>query len=151
MTFRRTCSRAAGCCTARSSWARGSRACIASTSTWGSSSAGGSWQIHALVDRIEATVPHSAPLIIAGDFNDWRSKGDRTLTDALNLVEVFEEVTGRPARTFPSLLPVFRLDRIYARGLKVVDAKVHYVTAGVRMSDHAALAATFELVPKRKR
>ncbi len=107
-------------------------------------------QIHALVDRIKATVPHSAPLIIAGDFNDWRSKGDRTLTDALNLVEVFEEVTGRPARTYPSLLPVFRLDRIYARGLKVVDAKVHYVTAGVRMSDHAALAATFELAPKRK-
>ena len=108
-------------------------------------------QIHALVDRIEATVPHSAPLIIAGDFNDWRSKGDRTLTDALSMVEVFETVTGRPARTYPSLLPVFRLDRIYARGLKVVDAKVHYVTAGVRMSDHAALAATFELVPKRKR
>ncbi|HSQ81170.1 MAG TPA: endonuclease/exonuclease/phosphatase family protein [Casimicrobiaceae bacterium] len=108
------------------------------------------FQIRALVERIEATVPHSAPLIIAGDFNDWRSKGDRTLTDALHLTEVFEEVTGRPARTFPALLPVFRLDRIYARGLKVIDAKVHYVTAGARMSDHAALAATFELADPRK-
>lgn len=107
-------------------------------------------QIHALVNRIEATVPRSAPLIIAGDFNDWRSKGDRTLTDALNLVEVFEEFTGRPARTYPSLLPVFRLDRIYARGLDVVDAKIHYVTAGARMSDHAALAATFALAPNRR-
>ena len=76
------------------------------------------------------TVPDGAPLIIAGDFNDWRSKGDRALTEALGCVEVFEHVNGRPARTFPSLMPVFRLDRIYARGLKVVDARVHYATLG---------------------
>jgi endonuclease/exonuclease/phosphatase family metal-dependent hydrolase len=107
-------------------------------------------QIRALVDRIVSSVPRTAPLIIAGDFNDWRSKGDRALTDALNLVEVFEERTGRPARTYPPLLPMFRLDRIYARGLAVVDARVHYVKAGPRMSDHAALAATFELASKTR-
>jgi endonuclease/exonuclease/phosphatase family metal-dependent hydrolase len=43
------------------------------------------------------------------------------------------------------MLPVFRLDRIYARGLRVIDAHVHYATRGARMSDHAALAATFEV------
>jgi endonuclease/exonuclease/phosphatase family metal-dependent hydrolase len=113
---------------------------------------GRQWQIRTLVERIRSEVPDTAPLIIAGDFNDWRSKGDRTLTDALGCVEVFEHVTGRPARTFPSLLPVFRLDRIYARGLVVVDAHVHYATQGRRMSDHAALAATFEVAtPKRRR
>jgi len=63
---------------------------------------------------------------------------------------VFEEVRGRPARTFPSVLPVFRLDRIYARGLDVVDVRVHYAFPAGRMSDHAALAATFE-VPRRRR
>jgi endonuclease/exonuclease/phosphatase family metal-dependent hydrolase len=112
---------------------------------------GRQWQIRALVDRIRAEVPDGAPLIIAGDFNDWRSKGDRALTEALGCVEVFEHVTGRPARTFPSLMPMFRLDRIYARGLKVVDARVHYATHGARMSDHAALAATFEVIPARRR
>ena len=112
---------------------------------------GRQWQIRALVDRIRAEVPDGAPLIIAGDFNDWRSKGDRALTEALGCVEVFEYVTGRPARTFPSLMPVFRLDRIYARGLRVVDARVHYATPGARMSDHAALAATFEVIPARRR
>jgi len=112
---------------------------------------GRQWQIRALVDRIRAEVPDGAPLIIAGDFNDWRSKGARALTEALNCVEVFEHVNGRPARTFPSLMPVFRLDRIYARGLKVVDARVHYATLGKRMSDHAALAATFEVIPGRRR
>jgi endonuclease/exonuclease/phosphatase family metal-dependent hydrolase len=98
-----------------------------------------------LIDRIDVAVPHGAPLIIAGDFNDWRSKCDRALIDALGLVEVFGEVRGRPARTFPSVLPVFRLDRIYARGLRVLDAHVHYATRGARMSEHAALAATFEV------
>ena len=108
---------------------------------------GRQWQIQALIDRIEDAVPRTSPLIIAGDFNDWRNKGDRSLTNALDLVEVFESVRGKSARTFPSLLPMFRLDRIYARGLTIVDAHVHYATRGARMSDHAALAATFEVSP----
>src|SRR4029450_12514583 len=62
---------------------------------------GRQWQIRALVDRINETVPRDAPMVIAGDFNDWRRKGDRTLTDLLGVYEVFEEVKGRPARTFP--------------------------------------------------
>ena len=104
------------------------------------------WQIHALTERIRESVPADAPLVIAGDFNDWRSKADRTLQDQLGVVEVFVAARGRPARTFPSVLPMFRLDRIYARGLKVVAADVHYAYPVARMSDHAALAATFELV-----
>jgi endonuclease/exonuclease/phosphatase family metal-dependent hydrolase len=42
-------------------------------------------------------------------------------------------------------MPMFRLDRIYARGLNVLDARVHYAFPGNRLSDHAALAATLEL------
>jgi endonuclease/exonuclease/phosphatase family metal-dependent hydrolase len=105
---------------------------------------GREWQVRALCERIRATVPDGAPLIIAGDFNDWRHRANRTLVDQLGVVEVFEAVKGRPARTFPSVLPVFRLDRIYARGLSVVEAHVHCVFPAARISDHAALAATFE-------
>ncbi len=110
---------------------------------------GRQWQLGALVERIRALVPRSAPLIIAGDFNDWRRKANRILCETLGVREVFEEVKGRPARTFPSVLPMFRLDRIYARGLTVHDARVHYAYPGSRMSDHAALAATFELSAHR--
>ena len=42
-------------------------------------------------------------------------------------------------------MPVFRLDRIYARGLRVIGTDVHYAYPLARLSDHAALAATFEL------
>jgi endonuclease/exonuclease/phosphatase family metal-dependent hydrolase len=45
---------------------------------------------------------------------------------------------------------VFRLDRIYARGLRVVEAHVHCAFPADKISDHAALAATFELGPKRR-
>ncbi len=111
---------------------------------------GRTWQIHTLVERIRATVPRDAPLIIAGDFNDWRHKANRALIEDLGVVEVFEQVKGRPARTFPAMMPVFRLDRIYARGLGVVDARVHYAYPGNRMSDHAALAATFEISARQR-
>ena len=102
------------------------------------------WQLHTLCERIRATVPDNARLIIAGDFNDWRHKGNRILVDELGVVEVFATVRGRPARTFPSVMPVFRLDRIYARGLSILDARVHYAFPSGRISDHAALAATFD-------
>jgi endonuclease/exonuclease/phosphatase family metal-dependent hydrolase len=103
------------------------------------------WQVRALTERIRESVPANAPLIIAGDFNDWRRKADRTLQDDLGVVEVFEAARGRPARTFPAVMPMFRLDRIYARGLSVVAADVHYAYPLARLSDHAALAATFEI------
>ncbi len=101
-------------------------------------------QIREICERIRMMVPKDEPLVIAGDFNDWRRKADRELVDILGVQEVFEAVRGRPARTFPSVLPVFRLDRIYARGLRIADARVHYTFPSARMSDHAALAASFD-------
>ena len=85
-----------------------------------------------------------------GDFTTGGHKANRALTEDLGVFEVFQEVRGRSARTFPSVLPVFRLDRIYARGLDVADVRVHYAFPGKRLSDHAALGATFELSAKRR-
>ena len=107
---------------------------------------GRQWQIRALCERIRETVPKDAALIIAGDFNDWRHKANRALVEQLDVKEVFESDRGRTARTFPSVLPMFRLDRIYARGLTVVDTRVHYAFPWGRLSDHAALGATFETI-----
>jgi endonuclease/exonuclease/phosphatase family metal-dependent hydrolase len=111
---------------------------------------GRKWQVHALCERIRATVPKDAPLVVAGDFNDWRHKANRTLVNELGVVEVFQAVRGRPARTFPSVLPLFRLDRIYARGLTILDAGVHCAFPAARLSDHAALAATFDTAKRQR-
>lgn len=109
---------------------------------------GRQWQIRALCERIRETVPKEAPLIIAGDFNDWRHKAHRALVEQLEVEEVFETFLGRSARTFPSVLPMFRLDRIYARRLTIVDAQVHYAFPWGRASDHAALGATLDTLKR---
>lgn len=46
-------------------------------------------QTQALVQRIKDLVPEHAPLIIAGDFNDWTNKLAPLFVDQLNLYEVF--------------------------------------------------------------
>ncbi len=102
-------------------------------------------QLDALAARIEAMVPHDAPLIIAGDFNDWRNRAHDLLAERLGLVEVFgageSNVACRPARSFPSALPFLRLDRIYVRGFAVEATEVHFGMPWSRISDHAALSA----------
>lgn len=99
-------------------------------------------QLIALERRIEKMVPAGAPLVIAGDFNDWRRRAGKILCDRLLLNEVFESLGGRPAASYPAKMPVFRLDRIYVRGFVVKHAEVHCGRLWSRMSDHAALAAT---------
>lgn len=98
-------------------------------------------QIHQLSERIRRMVPDAAPLIIAGDFNDWRQRTGQYLAEELGLKEVFETAHGRPARSFPAALPLFTLDRIYVRGFEVASAQVLHGHRWRRLSDHAALTA----------
>lgn len=97
-------------------------------------------QLAAVRNRIAALVPKHAPLIIAGDFNDWRLKAGQFLHDE-HLREVFEHTAGRPAKSFPSLLPLFRLDRIYTRGFHVQHTEIHQGKTASKISDHVALSA----------
>ena len=99
-------------------------------------------QLEKLRQRIERLVPPEAPLIVAGDFNDWRLRATYELAHPLNLHEVFELMRGRLARTFPAMLPMMSLDRIYVRGFQVDAAHVHHGRAWARVSDHAALTAS---------
>jgi endonuclease/exonuclease/phosphatase family metal-dependent hydrolase len=98
-------------------------------------------QIAALCDRIERLVPPYVPLVIAGDFNDWTLRVSRILRRRLNVREVFELTRGMPARSFPSHLPILRLDRIYVRGFEVRSAHMLHGHHWARLSDHAPLAA----------
>jgi endonuclease/exonuclease/phosphatase family metal-dependent hydrolase len=101
-------------------------------------------QMAALAGRMEQLAPGDAPLIIAGDFNDWRNHADDLLARRLGLREAFDNGRGRPARSFPSTVPVLRLDRIYVRGFRVLAARVHCGLPWSRISDHAALTADLE-------
>jgi endonuclease/exonuclease/phosphatase family metal-dependent hydrolase len=108
-------------------------------------SRGQSRQMQELVERVQRVVPSDAPLIIAGDFNDWRNQASRLLAQELNLHEAFEIKTGKLARSYPCGLPLLRMDRIYVRGLNVQQAEVHAHYPWNKISDHAALSSTLVL------
>ncbi len=98
-------------------------------------------QMTALASYLDSIAPDGTPLIIAGDFNDWRNRADDVLAQRLGLTEVFCGAAGRPVRSFPSGLPLFRLDRIYVRGFGIERAEVHFGAPWSKISDHAALSA----------
>jgi endonuclease/exonuclease/phosphatase family metal-dependent hydrolase len=98
------------------------------------------------VDRLLEVVheiPDGAPLVIAGDFNDWRERAHRRLVLS-GLEEVHAAAVGRPARTFPARAPWLRLDRIYVRNVRHRPAKIS-ARDWRMLSDHLPLAA--ELAP----
>jgi endonuclease/exonuclease/phosphatase family metal-dependent hydrolase len=102
-------------------------------------------QVGALIERLHREVPERAPLVVAGDFNDWRNRAGRRLAAALGLHEALADRWGRPARSFPSAFPVLRLDRIYVRGLEVERTETHHGHPWRRISDHAPLSAHLQL------
>ena len=98
-------------------------------------------QMMALADYLDRMADITAPLIIAGDFNDWNNRASHHLAQQLGLTEVFSGRNGAPCRSFPAALPMFRLDRIYVRGFKVHHTEVHHGYPWSAISDHAALSA----------
>ena len=122
-------------------------------------------QTQSLIAAVESTAPPNAPLLIAGDFNDWTNALSKSLRERLGVYEVFDRhlsarsfgdylrrLSGRglrksPARTFPSAMPVLQLDRIYVRGFEISHANVLHGASWARLSDHAPIVAELTLLP----
>lgn len=102
-------------------------------------------QVEHLCSRIDERMPGDEPVVIAGDFNDWRMKAHRQLYRCAGMREVFVASHGTAARTFPAGLPLLRLDRIYVRGARRMRPIQLVRRTWARLSDHAPLAAEIEL------
>ena len=102
-------------------------------------------QVQRLAAFIEDHVPHGAPLVVAGDFNDWRRRAHDVLWHEVGLREVFVSAYGEAAKTFPSIFPVLSLDRIYVRNASVHLPVVLPRRPWSHLSDHAPLAAEIHL------
>jgi endonuclease/exonuclease/phosphatase family metal-dependent hydrolase len=102
-------------------------------------------QVELLCGIVKNHVPADAPLLVAGDFNDWRGRIHTVLHDCAGLREVFVDAYGQAARTFPSRLPMLELDRIYVRNVRVVEPIRLPRQPWSRLSDHAPLAAEIGL------
>lgn len=96
-------------------------------------------QLGKLIEHIHTHIPAHEPLILAGDFNDWRREATHTLERELGLLEAFESLYGSPAKSFPARLPLLQLDRIYTRDFSIEAAEVLAEAPWVGLSDHAPL------------
>ncbi|WP_297808617.1 endonuclease/exonuclease/phosphatase family protein [uncultured Methylophaga sp.] len=102
-------------------------------------------QFVTLCERIDEHVPHDAPLIVAGDFNDWAGQAEKRLSQHLELKEAYRTLHNRYARTWPSWMPVLKMDRIYYRGMEPVLCERPPHSSWNRLSDHAPLVAHFDI------
>ncbi|MEK7866103.1 MAG: endonuclease/exonuclease/phosphatase family protein [Planctomycetota bacterium] len=97
-------------------------------------------QLAQLCELVQERIPADEPLVVAGDFNDWRRSASKAL-QACGLVEAHETVAGGPALTFPARFPLLTLDRIYVRGLHVEGVERPHGKEWHDLSDHAPLVA----------
>ena len=97
-------------------------------------------QVARLGDFIEREVPRDAPVVVAGDFNDWGARM-RGMMNEMGL----NDLVGMRSPTYPSRLPITQLDFVYARHLRPVSLHVPRGRIWSRMSDHLPLVAEFAL------
>jgi endonuclease/exonuclease/phosphatase family metal-dependent hydrolase len=89
---------------------------------------------------IAREIPSAAPLLVAGDFNDWGTGVEQALAPT-----GLRAFSGANQMTFPARLPLVQLDYVYARGLRPLAAHVPRGRIWWRMSDHLPLIAEFAL------
>lgn len=103
-------------------------------------------QARQLIQHIKESIPVSAPIILAGDFNDWNYKTHRLIVAELGLQEVHNTQHHRLAATFPSRIPLLAMDRIYTRGFKVTQATILKGHQWHSLTDHCPLNADLSLI-----
>jgi endonuclease/exonuclease/phosphatase family metal-dependent hydrolase len=97
-------------------------------------------QVEQLQRYINREIAADAPLLVAGDFNDWGSAVRNRLAQF-----GLRAFANAHAPTFPSRLPLVQLDYVYARGLQPTGVLVPRGRIWGRMSDHLPLIAEFDL------
>ena len=96
-------------------------------------------QVRALLDHPQLA---DGAAVLVGDMNAWRpTKASRQLDDAF---QARHHNADWPA-SYPSVRPVLALDRLYARGARVLSLDVHMTEAARRGSDHLPIVARLQL------
>lgn len=104
-------------------------------------------QLEEIINYVEKNTPSNSPLIIGGDFNDWRSHATEPMVERLGLQESFLHRYGEYAKTFPAWIPLLKLDRIYSRGFETCEAECLTHKTWKTLSDHIGLNVKLILDP----
>jgi endonuclease/exonuclease/phosphatase family metal-dependent hydrolase len=93
-------------------------------------------------------VPFSTPVLVAGDFNDWRSLLMPAFTNGMGFSCATERKRGpyRVIPTYPAFSPQGGLDRIYHRGpLRLSSVHTCRLQVARVASDHLPVLAEFQV------
>lgn len=104
------------------------------------------WQVRHLLEHPALEHLAELPLLVAGDFNDWRN----TLAHGPLHAHQFEAMAAPPSRfrSFPAWLPIVGLDKGFFRGAVRVDhVSVPNNVLTRQASDHLPLVIDFGLKP----
>lgn len=102
------------------------------------------FQSDKLIKLIHDNMDQDTPLLLCGDFNDWKGDTHKQITEHLHLEEAYFSIHDQLPRTFPAIRPLFALDRIYFRGMKVKECELLSGKPWKNLSDHCALYAEFQ-------
>jgi endonuclease/exonuclease/phosphatase family metal-dependent hydrolase len=102
-------------------------------------------QLRALKSYMDNSIDSSEPIILGGDFNDWQGGFGKVLETQLGMHEAYRQMHGKYARTFPSNRPMLCMDRIYYRGVELLEADCYKRRPWDELSDHLPLHARFSL------
>lgn len=100
-------------------------------------------QVKQLCDYIQREIPKDAPLIVAGDFNDWGTACEAALKSEHLHTFHSNPIAAKKLRTYPARLPLVQFDYVFARHLTATSVVVPTGQSWARMSDHLPLIADF--------
>jgi endonuclease/exonuclease/phosphatase family metal-dependent hydrolase len=103
------------------------------------------YQVDTLKNFIFEYLDPSDPVILAGDFNDWTGSFEAELCDSIKMKDAVKEKHGKNIRTFPSVFPLFNLDRIFYRRLNLLNSRVLSGSKFKGLSDHLPVEAHFSI------
>jgi endonuclease/exonuclease/phosphatase family metal-dependent hydrolase len=94
-------------------------------------------QVRRLHRVLKHLVPDNEPVLLAGDFNDWRLRLDPVVTGEMGFQNAF--AGNAPVQTWPARTPVLNLDRVYVRNLVARGGRRLAGGHWSQLSDHLPL------------
>ena len=94
-----------------------------------------------------SSVDPQTPVLVGGDFNDWRSLLQPLFTNGLDFGCATERKRGpyRCIPTYPSFSPQGGLDRLYHRGMRLLSVHSCRLQVARVASDHLPVMAEFQV------
>lgn len=102
-------------------------------------------QIESIAGFLSEYCSDGRPVVLAGDFNDWTGQLDRFVRRECGLHNALDALGRSARRSWPSHRPVFGLDRIYYRGLRLRWIGILHRAPWNQLSDHLPVEAEFEV------